>query len=123
MEEWKRIILKGKEYPYEVSDLGNVRRIGTTANLKPMFRKHRRGTYAYVDLSRFGIRKRMVIHRLVALHFCPNPDGKWEVNHFDGNPLNNEACNLEWCTREENEMHKRFLRACEEVCDEKVAGS
>lgn len=47
------------------------------------------------------------IHRLVALYFIPNPHGKKEVNHIDLNKANNSIDNLEWCTKVENEDHKR----------------
>jgi len=49
-----------------------------------------------------GIRKSIKIHRLVAMAFCPNPNEYKEVNHIDGNKLNNHYTNLEWCTRSHN---------------------
>lgn len=45
------------------------------------------------------------IHRLVALHFIPNPYGHPIVNHKDGDKLNNSVDNLEWCTHEQNTQH------------------
>ena len=45
------------------------------------------------------------IHRIVAKCFIPNPNGYNEINHRDGNKTNNEASNLEWCTRSENNRH------------------
>ncbi len=44
-------------------------------------------------------------HRLVALHFNRNPNKWTEVNHIDGNKLNNHYKNLEWSTRKLNQMH------------------
>lgn len=52
-----------------------------------------------------GKKKRFLVHRLVALTYLPNPENKEEVNHKDGNKLNNHVSNLEWVTRHENMRH------------------
>lgn len=45
------------------------------------------------------------IHRALAQLFIPNPEGKPQVNHLDGNKENFSVSNLEWCTNSENRLH------------------
>jgi len=45
------------------------------------------------------------VHRLVAKVYIPNPNNLPQINHIDGNKLNNNVKNLEWCTNSYNQEH------------------
>lgn len=53
--------------------------------------------------------KMIKVHRLVASLFIPNPNNYPQVNHIDGNKLNNNDWNLEWCTQLHNMQHSHRL--------------
>ena len=99
MEEiWKPI--PGYEALYEVSNLGRVRSLFRYKKmLKP---SPITNGYLTVELWKDKQRKRIGIHRLVAMCFCENPDNKPFVNHIDETKTNNCADNLEWVTHVEN---------------------
>ena len=61
--------------------------------------------YFRVELWQNGFGRKHLVHRLVAEKFVPNPDGKPQVNHKDGNKINNCDENLEWVTQSENQIH------------------
>lgn len=105
-ELWKDI--KDFEGLYQISNFGNVRSLITNKNIK--FNKVK--GYLYVHLYNNSKRKSIRVNRLVAQAFIPNPDNKPQVNHIDGDKLNNRVDNLEWVTREENMQHaiKNSLR-------------
>lgn len=83
-------------YPdYLVYENGQIWSNKTKKFLKPSYTK---SGYATVELfNEFGS-KRLLIHRLVASAFIPNPNNLPQVNHKDENPKNNAVENLEWCT-------------------------
>lgn len=61
--------------------------------------------YLECNLCKDGLTHTKAVHRLVAEAFLPNPQKKPQVNHKDGNKLNNSVDNLEWCTAAENVHH------------------
>lgn len=92
------------EFPqYEVSDLGQVRSIKTRVVCYAS--PSSKSPYNYVRFFVRGKTYNRSVHRLVALAFVSNPDGKRIVNHIDGDKLNNVSTNLEWVTMSENHKH------------------
>lgn len=113
MEIWKTI----EEYDeYEVSSYGRVRskdrdyidtwgrhyhKVGQI--IKPEYQTTRCG-YIQVMITISSKKKihRLIIARLVAKAFIPNPNNLPQVNHKDENSLNNHVDNLEWCDAKYN---------------------
>ena len=110
IEVWKKV--KGYEGIYEVSNYGNVKRVSgiTGVNtkylngyyLKPL--DNGKG-YLRVKLTTNNKSKRIMLHRIIAEAFIPNPDNKPVVNHINHNIVDNRINNLEWCTQSENVLH------------------
>ena len=104
--EWWVDVL-GTDGRYEVSSRGRVRSKWSNSNNRPVdpSRVLSPGISidGYVGVKLAGKSKR--VHRLVAVHFVPRPAGTTEVNHRNGNKLDNRAENLEWCTRSHNQRH------------------
>lgn len=93
-------------YPaYRICEDGTV--IG--ARGKPLKPDLNSTGYKRVTLCKDGITERFFLHRLVAEHFCDNPEALPSVNHKDGNRLNCHKDNLEWCTNSYN-VKDGFLR-------------
>ncbi len=97
-------------WPYEVSDLGRVRRAAAGRCTWPgrvLRPKAIPSGYVQVCLSRPGApQARFYIHRLVASAFvCGETEGR-EVAHLNGRRDDNRAINLAWCTHVENKSHE-----------------
>ena len=88
-----------------ISNFGNVK---TESGFVYSTFKSKNG-YIHVTLWINGKQKQMLVHRLVAKAFVPNPYNKKTVNHKNGDTTNNCEWNLEWCTPLENTMHKIFV--------------
>lgn len=61
--------------------------------------------YERVSLWNKGKNKKYSIHRLVATKYIDNPNNYKQINHIDGNKLNNNVDNLEWCDLSQNIKH------------------
>ena len=104
MEQFKDI--EGYEGKYKVSNTGLVFSVKAMKVLAER-RRGPRGGYLCCALYKNGIRKEESAHRLVAKAFLENKENYAEVNHKDGNKLNNNVDNLEWCSSEYNRVHAR----------------
>ncbi len=116
-EIWKPI--GGYAGRYEISNYGRVKTLGRFISKNSRrgkkylyFRKGRvlkqnysACLYPRVTVWRKPLSKTMLVHRIVAEHFIPNPENKLCINHKDGNKLNNNVGNLEWCSYSENSYH------------------
>lgn len=80
-----------KDDTYEVSNLGNIRRIGEKENKK--VRKDKDGYIVTSLLDRYGHARNQKIHRLVAYVFVKNdnPNIKKQVNHKNEKKDDNRA--------------------------------
>jgi hypothetical protein len=108
--------IEGYEGIYKIFDDGRVwvypRRSNPGMFMKTQVRVKRKDRikpylYEYIGFEKLGIHKKYAISRLVATAFIPNPENKPQVNHKDGNRLNNNVSNLEWVTSSENMQHSK----------------
>ena len=138
-EIWKDV--PDFENLYQVSNLGIVKalrkirrtgRLGSTIRiyqekiLKPS--KKSNSGYDLVTLCYFGKQKTFTLNRLVFISFLINEFNYDSVNHKDGNKLNNNVLNLEWCTKSQNSLHafkmglqkSAFLSGVDNISSKKV---
>jgi len=122
MEEWEPI--KGYEGLYEVSNLGRIKslarkrgqvgvnwsRYGVDRILPGYMSQY---GYKIIQLWKNNKVKLRNVHSYVLEAFKPKVEGKNCCNHKDGNKLNNNIDNLEWCTYKENNNHAFKIGLCD----------
>lgn len=108
-ELWRDV--NGYKGIYNISNYGRIKSL-KRIDCKGQHRKERilkqsldSDRYPLITLSKERIRRTLKPHRLVAFAFIENALGLTDVNHKDGNKLNNHVSNLEWCTNKENVAH------------------
>lgn len=134
MEVWKDI--KGFEGLYQISNYGNIKSLERTFEYKgknqfgefKTIKKYKEkiikqsingSGYYQVCLHKNCKKKNMLVHRLIAEAFIPNPDNKPTINHIDGNTLNNSLDNLEWATMLEQQIHRVYYLGHKSVISDK----
>lgn len=105
------------EYPFiQANQFGEIRILDRTVTYKNGVKHHYKGHilkqyanrdgYLQVYISVNGKHVNLLVHRVVASCFLPNPDNLPQINHEDNNPRNNSVSNLEWCTGEYNVAYR-----------------
>ena len=100
----KQIIVDNISTAYYITNDGKCYNSNTGNYLKGQV-NHKNGYLSYNLTLPDGRKKRCYAHRLVAIAYIENKDNKKEVNHIDGNKLNNCMDNLEWVSSSENKKH------------------
>jgi len=100
--------IKGFEGMYQINMSGEIMGLRGRYGRAPAILKAKLGRNGYYSVSlcqKEGKRITVSIHRLLAIAFIPNPENKPQVNHIDGDKLNNKLSNLEWVSHKENLVH------------------
>lgn len=98
MEIWKDIEEFSK---YKVSNFGNIKSKKTGRILKQQLNEKKYCVISLIDDSKE--KRTCRVHRLVAYVFIKNPHNLPQINHKDGNKMNNNVDNLEWCDNSYNQ--------------------
>lgn len=104
VEEWKMITYPNvKTGSYQISNHG---RINSLIGNQPRIMKTEIDEYERIQLITInGEKKHFSVHRLVAFEFLPGYGPDKQVNHINGEKLDNHVRNLEWVTLSQNLKH------------------
>ena len=102
MKEWREI----DGFPnYMVSNTGEIKSLNYNKTGREKILIPHKLSNGYLGINLYDDNKRscyLLIHRLVAQAFLPNPNGYSIINHKDENRSNNSVNNLEWCSYKYN---------------------
>lgn len=84
---------------YQISNLCRVKNVKFNRFIKPLLGKH---GYLCVNLYKDGKLKHLLLHRLLAIAFIPNPENKPCIDHINTDRTDNRIENLRWTTQKEN---------------------
>jgi len=112
IEQWHAV----PGFPHmEVTACGKVRSLtrrvphskGGTRLVRGRVRKQplNKDGYLQVKHADCGVQKTVLVHRLIAMTFCPGYKPELQVNHLNGVKTDNRASNLEWVTLQQNIQH------------------
>lgn len=124
---WKRMIYHGKDLGdyYLVSNTGEIKGV-KTGKIRKKNINHEGYYFVCISLGSRTNKPLIKVHRAVAETFLENTNNLPIINHKDGNKLNNDVNNLEFCTQQYNVQHaiennlldinakrKRIMRLCD----------
>lgn len=113
-EIWRDV--PGWEGVYQISNMGRMKSFKVDHSGKVMSLRNKTGDYIRVVLQKHGRKpKTVLVHRLVAKVFIPNPLNLPVVNHKDCDKQNNSVSNLEWCTNSYNVRHSMYMHPMQNV--------
>jgi len=100
-EIWEYIL---GDQRYMVSNIGRIKSLRKNRE-KVLSKCYNKGGYHTFSYWLKGKMQTLLVHRLVAMAFIPNPLNKPFINHKNGIKSDNSIENLEWCTGAENNLH------------------